>query len=62
MQVSLKAMRIHAGMNQKEAAELIEVSASTLAKWEDKKVYPDAEQLIRLCKVYGCSIDDISIL
>ena len=62
MQVSLKAMRIHAGMNQKEAAEAIQVSASTLAKWEEKKAYPDAEQLIRLCKVYGCSIDDISML
>ena len=59
MQVSLSAARVNANLTQKEAADQLKIDKSTLSKWENGKTSPSALQLFALCKIYGCTIDDI---
>ena len=59
MKVSLKAMRVNAEMSQFEAAKALGVTKNTIFNWETYKTSPNANQLIRLCEIYGCTMDDI---
>ena len=61
MKVSIKAMRVNAGLNQKDAAKCLGVNQATLTSWELNKTYPDAGYLMSLCNLYGCTLDDIHI-
>lgn len=42
---------------QEQLAELLEVSRQAVSKWESNLAYPETEKLIRLSKLYGCSVD-----
>ena len=59
MKVSLKALRVNAGLNQKDAADAIGVNRATILSWETNKTSPTALQLMRLCELYHCEIGDI---
>lgn len=61
MQISLKAARINAGMQQAEAAEKLGVLRDTIGRWESGKTKPKADQLQKLCEVYGVPIESIKI-
>lgn len=60
--VSLKAARVNAGMNQKDAAKKLNVSNATLCNWEKSASFPDAQQIQKICELYGVSYDDIIFL
>ncbi len=62
MQVSLKAMRVNANLRQEEVAEKLNVTKKTVQNWEKNLSAPDAIQFASLCKLYGCSRDDIFLL
>lgn len=59
MKVSLKALRVNANMNQKEVAAIMNISPNTLINWENNYTSPDALQLLKLCTIYKCTMDDI---
>ena len=59
MKISLRALRINAGMSQENVASEVNVTKRTIQSWEQYKTYPNAAQLVKLCSVYGCSLDDI---
>lgn len=59
MKVSLKALRVNEGLNQKEAAKELNISPATLIKWENNETSPTGVQLLRICSIYHCAIDDI---
>lgn len=59
MKVSLKAMRVNAGLTQVLTAEKCGVSENTLLNWEAGKTTPRADKMKKLCEVLGCTIDDI---
>lgn len=61
MKIHLKAARVNANIKQKAAADAIGVALPTLIRWEKEETFPSAIQLQELCKLYGCSIEDISI-
>lgn len=42
---------------QKELAQLLNVSTSTIRSWEYDKSSPSHEMLIAICKLYGTSAD-----
>ena len=46
-------------MTQKELADRLGVSRSTLAMWETGKSYPRVEVLIKLSEIFGCTIDEL---
>ena len=57
----MKALRVNAELNQAEAAKRIGVNISTLSNWEIYASFPTLDQLLTLCKVYGCTLDDIRL-
>lgn len=60
MKVSLKAARVNAKISQADAAERLGVSQSTLIRWENDGSVP-IQAIMRMCDLYGCSIDDFSL-
>lgn len=59
--ISLEAARVNAGLTQKEAAERMNVNVATVANWESGKTTPNAENFIKLCKLYNCPVNAISL-
>ena len=61
MQMTLKAARVNARMTQREVCDVLNVAVSTLIRWEQDETFPTAPQLKKLCELYHCNMDDISI-
>ncbi len=59
LKITLAAARVNAGMTQREAAEAIGVSRSTIQGWEAYTKWPNVLQLDAICEAYGLSVDDI---
>lgn len=59
MQMSMKAIRVNKNMKQKEAADAIGVSVSTLKNWEAGKSFPTQPMIDKICEVYGVPYDFI---
>lgn len=62
MSITLRAARVNLGLNQKEAANLIGVSLSTLQNYEAGKSYPDVPIIERIEKVYGVTYGELIFL
>lgn len=60
MKVSIKALRVNAELSQQEASEKLNVTTRTLQNWESNITFPTAAQLVTICEVYGCTLNDIS--
>jgi DNA-binding XRE family transcriptional regulator len=54
-------MRIQRGMTQTEAGEKIGVKPQQICKWEKKPRNMSVKNLLRLCEVYECKIEDIEL-
>ncbi|WP_373807948.1 helix-turn-helix transcriptional regulator [Jeotgalibaca porci] len=59
LQISLKAARINAGLNSKEAAELAGVHHQTLSKYEKDSSDISVSLLDKLCDIYQIPQDNI---
>jgi len=44
-------------LTQEQFAEIMQVSRQSVSKWELNTVYPDTEKLIRISKLFNCSLD-----
>jgi len=60
--ISLASARVNAGLSQKEAAKLLGVSNKTLCNWEKGNTFPNANHIIRLCKLYNTTYERINFL
>lgn len=56
----ITAARKAKGLSQEAAAELLSVSRQAVAKWENGKSRPSAENLLALSKLYGIPPDELS--
>ena len=61
MRVSLAAMRANAEMNQNMVAKAVCVDVATLRKWEKRQTSPTYDQLMKLCEIYQCTLDDLNL-
>ena len=59
MRISIKAARVNADLRQADVANTMGVSRATIANWERGLTSPSAPQLIQLCKLYSCGLNDI---
>lgn len=59
MKISLKALRVNANLNQAEAAKSLGITDKTLQNWESYTTFPDVGQLMGICRLYGCELNDI---
>ena len=56
---NLQHLRDLQDMSQADLAQRIGVSRQSVAKWEAEKSYPEMDKLIRICDLFGCSLDDL---
>lgn len=57
--ITLAAARVNAGFKQEEVAKILNVSKSTIIKWEKGRTEPSISQFMRLCEIYNVSSDNI---
>lgn len=53
----LAKLRREHNLTQEQFAELLKVSRQSVSKWELNTTYPDTEKLIRISKLFDCSLD-----
>ena len=56
---NLKAVRTKSGLSQKVVADKIFISQQAYAKYEQGKSSPDPETIIKLCRIFDCTLDDL---
>ena len=59
MRLSIKALRINAGLRQTDMAVKLGVSRKTVAAWENGESIPRADKIDAICKVLGVGYDNI---
>lgn len=57
--VSLEAARVNAKLTQKEAADKLKKSLSTIRNWEKGSTIPDAIEFKELCALYNVPSEHI---
>ena len=62
MAITLKALRVNAGLDQKTAAGRIGVTPETLSSWENARSFPNVKQINAIEKLYGVNYSDINFL
>lgn len=55
----IKALRLEHGLRQIDLADKIGVLQSTISQWENGKIEPDIENLIKIASVFETSIDNV---
>lgn len=50
-------LRKEQNLTQEQFADLLKVSRQSVSKWELNSAYPDTEKLIRISKIFNCSLD-----
>lgn len=58
-QVSLKAARVNAKLNQEQVAERMGVTRQTVINWENGKIVPGIPEMEMLSSLYGIPTDYI---
>lgn len=53
----LAALRREKGFSQEQLAEALHVSRQSVSRWEMDAAFPETDKLIRLSRLFGCSID-----
>lgn len=53
----LAKLRREHNLTQEQFAEILMVSRQSVSKWELNTTYPDTEKLIRISKLFDCSLD-----
>lgn len=56
---NLQHLRATRNMTQEQLAMLLGVSRQSVSKWEAERAYPEMDKLLRLCDLFGCTIDDL---
>lgn len=57
--ISMEAARVNAGMLQKDVADALSITPSTLRSWEKGESVPDYDKAIRLSELYNYPADYI---
>lgn len=60
LKMTLKALRVNAGMTQKEVAKALNKSNKTICNWENGVTSPNAEDCCAICELYKVSYDNIN--
>ena len=55
---NLKLIRKNKNMSQELLAEKMNVSRQSVSKWENGEAYPEMHNILQLCKIFNCKIND----
>lgn len=56
---NLQHLRSTRNMTQEQLAMLVGVSRQSVTKWEAEKAYPEMDKLLKLCGIFGCTLDEL---
>ncbi len=56
----LQTLRKENKMSQEQLADMMDVSRQAVSKWESGSAYPEMDKLLTLCKIFNCSLDDLT--
>lgn len=56
---NLKTIRKNNKMSQEQLAEKVGVSRQSVSKWENGEAYPEMHNILQLCKIFNCKINDL---
>ena len=56
---NLKTIRKEKNMSQEQLAEKVNVSRQSVSKWETGESYPEMNNILELCKIFNCNINDL---
>lgn len=56
---NLKKIRKLKKLSQEDLAEKLNVSRQSVSKWETGDAYPEMNNLLELCKIFHCKINDL---
>ena len=56
---NLKLIRKSKSMSQEDLAEAVNVSRQSVSKWETGDAYPEMNNILELCKIFNCTINDL---
>lgn len=57
--VTIKELRVRSGLTQMEAGKKLRLNQSAISLWESGKTKPMRKLHKRLCKVYGCTAEEL---
>ena len=62
MSIGTKIFELRSAMNlsQSDLADLLNVSRQSVSKWETDGAVPDLDKLIKLCDVFGVTLDELT--
>ncbi|MEI5990367.1 hypothetical protein A5881_001860 [Enterococcus termitis] len=55
----IKQLRVDSHLTQEQLAEKMNVSKQAISKWETGNGFPDILNIVKLCDIYGVSLDDL---
>jgi len=56
---NLKLIRKRQKLSQESLAEKMNVSRQSVSKWENGEAYPEMNNILELCKIFNCKINDL---
>lgn len=56
---NLKKLRKNKNISQETLAEKVGVSRQSVSKWETGEAYPEMNNILELCKIFHCNINDL---
>jgi len=56
---NLKTIRKSNKISQEQLAEKVGVSRQSVSKWENGEAYPEMHNILQLCKIFNCKINDL---
>ncbi len=56
----LQNLRKEKKYSQEELADLLDVTRQSVSKWESGQTYPEMDKLLSLCKIFSCTLDELT--
>ncbi|MDY0277174.1 MAG: helix-turn-helix transcriptional regulator [Acholeplasma sp.] len=57
--LKLKELRKRAKMTQYDVAKQVGITQAHYSRWENGLYLPDANQILQLCNIFGCTPNDL---
>ena len=56
---NLRKIRKSKKMSQEQLAEKVNVTRQSVSKWENGESYPEMNNILELCKIFNCKLNDL---
>ena len=56
----LQVLRKENKLSQEALADMLDISRQSVSKWESGQTYPEMDKLLTMCKIFKCSLDDLT--